>query len=394
VSLILDALRRRSSEHESSDPYVQTARADSVLRTLGFPLGQHSRIPPFKTVVLYGGSAVAVGFVGISLLILFVAPPATQSGRAPVATTSQARARPSPVAQGHPADAAPPTGAQSRGASPIGASPSISEAPDKPPSPAQSESRSVTPAETASEDEPPRSGSRFEALTTSDHGEGVHRGAPSQGSSSRQPPARVEPVAAVGPSRSLGGPPAEDHFGLALYYQGIGDFESALAHYRLLLEQHDTSAEVHNNLGLLYEGHGQVDDAVKQFQRAIAINPNYVKAHNNLGVTMMRANQLDAAAAELRVALTADPRNVESLVNLALVQRAAGRVGQARELLRRALVIDPRNAGSHYNLAVLADESGDVPTAVEHYLAFLRLGGVDHAELTPQVRARLVALGS
>ena len=62
-------------------------------------------------------------------------------------------------------------------------------------------------------------------------------------------------------------PPAQDHFGLALYYQRIGDFDNALTHYRALLERNDASAEVHNNLGLLYQDHGQPDDAVKQFQR-------------------------------------------------------------------------------------------------------------------------------
>jgi len=53
----------------------------------------------------------------------------------------------------------------------------------------------------------------------------------------------------------------------------MGDFDSALAHYRVLLEQNDASAEVHNNLGLLYEDRGQFDDAIKQFQRAIALDP-------------------------------------------------------------------------------------------------------------------------
>ncbi len=73
--------------------------------------------------------------------------------------------------------------------------------------------------------------------------------------------------------RSRRAAPREDHFGLALYYQRVGDFDHAIAHYRALLEQNDASAEVHNNLGLLYEDHGQRDDAVKQFQRAIAIDP-------------------------------------------------------------------------------------------------------------------------
>jgi len=75
-----------------------------------------------------------------------------------------------------------------------------------------------------------------------------------------------EPVPSVVAPPSPPAAPAEDHFGLALYYQRVADFDNALAHYRALLEQNDASAEVHNNLGLLYEEHGQRDDAVKQFQ--------------------------------------------------------------------------------------------------------------------------------
>ena len=105
---------------------------------------------------------------------------------------------------------------------------------------------------------------------------------------SRRPePASDPPIlAALSPPQA----PAVDHFGLALYYQRVSDFDKALIHYRALLEQNEASAEVHNNLGLLYQDRGQMDDAMAQFQRAIAIDPRYVRAHNNLGVALMRNN--------------------------------------------------------------------------------------------------------
>ena len=86
------------------------------------------------------------------------------------------------------------------------------------------------------------------------------------------------------PTTAIPAPPPADHFGLALYYQRVGDYDNALAQYRTLLEQNEVSAEVHNNLGLLYQDHGSLDEAMTQFRRAVAIEPRYVKAHNNLGV--------------------------------------------------------------------------------------------------------------
>jgi hypothetical protein len=91
----------------------------------------------------------------------------------------------------------------------------------------------------------------------------------------RRAPA-LEPIAEPAAPPAAPAVPLEDHFGLALYFQRIGDFDNALVHYRALLEKNDASAELHNNLGLLYEDHGQRDDAVKQFQRAIALDPKYV----------------------------------------------------------------------------------------------------------------------
>jgi Tfp pilus assembly protein PilF len=200
----------------------------------------------------------------------------------------------------------------------------------------------------------------------------------------RQPPPVVVPASSA---------PPPNHFALALYNQRIGNYEEALAHYRVLLEQGD-SAEVHNNIGLISLEQGRPDDAVREYQRAIALDPKYVKAHNNLGVVYMRMNRPGDAAAEFRVALSIESRNVESIVNLALLQKAAGRPAEARDLLRRAVAIDPSSAGSHYNLAVLADESGDRTIAIEHYRAFLKYGSVTHGELVTTVRARLAALGT
>ena len=85
----------------------------------------------------------------------------------------------------------------------------------------------------------------------------------------RAAPAVVE----TEPAAPRPAPPPVDYFGRALYFQRAGDFDSALAQYRVLLEQNDANAEVHNNLGLLYQDHDQLDDAIKQFQRAIAIDP-------------------------------------------------------------------------------------------------------------------------
>jgi Tfp pilus assembly protein PilF len=409
VSIILDALRRRSADHGGGDEAPDRgARADAVLATLGYPRPVKRRGMSVKTLLWFGAGAVLLGFVGLTVLIELLspsAPPRSDAAR----RASAAVTRPSsPAARGTAATSGapipdPPSSVLRGAADPTG--PVV-------PTPAGSTGRVLADATKAAQEdsaaEAPAASVR--ALPTPRYPIGT---VPTAVARSAQTPS-LRLIGTLGPSRpgpratvDRGAPepaleaiapqppaaPREDHFGLALYYQRVGDFDHAVAHYRALLEQNEASAEVHNNLGLLYEDHGQRDDAVKQFERAIAIDPKSVKAHNNLGVSLMRANQPAAAASEFRVALASDPRNVESLVNLALLQKAAGRVADARDLLRRALAIDPRNAGSHYNLAVVADEGGDAAAAIEHYRAFLRYGAVAHADLVGRVRARLTTLG-
>jgi Tfp pilus assembly protein PilF len=454
VSVILDALRRNTRREEDDGSEQPTARTDAVLSTLGYAPRPPARRRSLGTLLFYGMCAIGAGFLGLTAVIFWLAPPespaptrqrtsdnalrttqAAGAGVARRASGSTAAAAPHGVP-----DLAPPQDeaveAPSAVASGIGAPASV-RTPGREVQAGPTETRSAASAPAfaplrASGDTPASAGSRFareaplSAETQAPRETAPRETAPLEPASSADasesareafaPRAAVRTRAtAVAPgtagpttaARRASSLPAEaeapasiertpspvDHFGLALYYQRVGNFDDALTQYRALLEQNDASAEVHNNLGLLYGDHGQGDLALEQFRRAIAIDPRYVKAHDNLGVALMRGGDLTGAAAEFRVVLAADPREVEAMVNLALVQKASGRTPEARDLLQRAVALDPRSAGSHYNLAVVADENGDAVTAIEHYRAFLRYGAVAHHDLTVQVRARLAALG-
>jgi Tfp pilus assembly protein PilF len=385
VSLILDALRRRSADRGNDGEAPDgSARPDAVLATLGYPRSNRPSGVPLKTLLLAGAAALMLGFLALTVLIAMLLPSAppkpgpSRSAAAVPRPSINPGARGTAGTSGALLPGAPPVLPGAGPTGPASQMPSIASPATEPP--VVTRGQASVPIAPTVPSPPPAADRIVPALQAAPRAAIVRR------------PAAPEPAPEPAPPQTSPAP-REDHFGLALYYQRIGDFDSAIAHYRALLEQNDASAEVHNNLGLLYEEHGQRDDAITQFQRAIAIDPNYVKAHNNLGVSLMRASQPVAAASEFRVALGSDPRNVESLVNLALLQKAAGRIADARDLLRRALAIDPRNAGSHYNLAVVDDEGGNAAAAIEHYRAFLRFGSVAHADLVVRVRARLTTLG-
>jgi Tfp pilus assembly protein PilF len=374
MSAILDALRRRKDDDRSDgrDDHA-TARTDAVLATLGYPRAQPGAGPSRRALFFYGAGAVAVGAAILVGVTLFVTPDRPSGGARALQTAAMTSPRPSgaPVQSGR-SDSKASAGA-------------TAPKDDVASSAQQQLARDAAAAPQVARESQPRT--VRQASRAAGHAQTAQPPAQAQPSPPAVPVARAAPTQPAVPT-----PPAEDHFALALTYQRAGDLETALTHYRELLEQNQAGAEVYNNLGLLYHERGQFEDAATQFQRAIALDTRSAKAHNNLGVALMRLNRPGAAAGEFRVALATDPRNVESLVNLALLQKAAGRSADARDLLQRAVALDPRNAGSHYNLAVVADESGQTALAIEHYRAFLKFGAVTHGELAVRVRTRLATL--
>src|SRR6185295_2632191 len=74
VSAILDALRR--NQPDDDDPPRGDSHSEAVLATLGYPRERpRKRGLSIKMLLVYGAAAVTIGFVGLSLLIAFFAPP-------------------------------------------------------------------------------------------------------------------------------------------------------------------------------------------------------------------------------------------------------------------------------------------------------------------------------
>jgi len=84
VSLILDALRRRSADRGGDDSAVGRARADAVPATLGYARPPKRQGVPLRTLFFYGVAAVAIGFVGLTGVIAILSPsaPPTPAPRA------------------------------------------------------------------------------------------------------------------------------------------------------------------------------------------------------------------------------------------------------------------------------------------------------------------------
>ena len=97
MSLILDALKRKKpagygydgDEGDFADEARADAHSDAVLSSLALPRPRREQGLSVKMLLVYGAAAMAIGFVGLSLLIVLFAPPERPQ---PAPTMASARA--------------------------------------------------------------------------------------------------------------------------------------------------------------------------------------------------------------------------------------------------------------------------------------------------------------
>ena len=424
MSRLIDALRRSggtrllSSRRQAVPP---SAHADTVLAALGYSPKMRRRGPSRRTLYIFAAAAAMLlavgGWVMVSVYGLYSRAALGRSiGRAPSTVAPRAASRsPQPVPLKTDATSTPPGPSRVAAASeppiaqfiPARSAPLETERRDglktvpnttTAEGPAKTRRQSVdrSPSAFARRASARQVGNRQSAVGRPPSRDALRRDK-SDVPAARVPQTPAPPLAASSSPAAPAGASAvsdEDHFKLAVYYQRAGDLDTALTHYRALLQRNELNAEAHNNLGLLYQQKGQLDQAIPQFQRAILIDPKYAKAHNNLGVALLRSGNADASATEFQAVLAGDPKDVDALVNLALALKAAGNQGKAQETLLRAIAVRSTSAAAHYNLALLYEQDQEMASAIDHYRAFLTHAGVEYANLTGDVRKRVETLSA
>jgi tetratricopeptide (TPR) repeat protein len=321
MSRMLDALRRggRDRDPPQSTRDGEESQADTVLAALGYSDDSRRLRQRRRTLILAGAIAVVVFGAGAVALVNWFPLPADAVATTPGRPIDQP-VGPDPLRDGGRSNP-PQTESSNTAASPNDAARDRIQ-PEGPLTalPRRENVRSTDPVSvTAIDPVPDRVGDLPRVV------------AGSRGSDSPRPaPIPTAPAATAVTTET-------DHFKLAVYHQRAGDLDTALFHYRALLERNELNAEAHNNLGLVYQQKGLREDAIREFQRAILIEPTYAKAHNNFGVVLLQMGNADAAAKEFQSVLATDPKDVDAMINLALALKALGQAGKAQETLLQAL---------------------------------------------------------
>jgi len=191
------------------------------------------------------------------------------------------------------------------------------------------------------------------------------------------------------------------------------DFESALATFERVLEEHPDFADVHNKAGLCMAMMGDLEGALAHFDAAVDINLSYAEAHLNRGIILnelgrhveaqeafslagdldtrdsrtfpsdvgnrmavthaqlgdlyLVANHPREAARQYEAALSIRPRFMDIRSKFAESLMELGDIEQAKEELETILEARPGFVGARVRLGVVLHRLGNDEGAIEHW---------------------------
>jgi tetratricopeptide (TPR) repeat protein len=157
------------------------------------------------------------------------------------------------------------------------------------------------------------------------------------------------------------------HNGLGEIFFSRGEFEKAVAEFRIALSLRPNSPYAHNNLGLALTKTGKIDEAFEHLNTAVQILPTHPTAHYNLANVLLQKGQPDAAIKEFEQELMLDPEHVAARCDFASALLEKGDVNDATAQYKKAIEIRPDYAAAHYNLGNCYLEAGQTEPAIAEY---------------------------
>ena len=152
-----------------------------------------------------------------------------------------------------------------------------------------------------------------------------------------------------------------------------GDYQTAEAEWRKILEYDPNNANAYYNLGNLRFTQGEYEEAEQFFQHSIRLgwddfwgrddHSQKALAYDNLGVAQRRLDKLDEAVKSHETAIQHDPSYAPAYNNLGLVLEEQNQIDQAMEKYRMSVLIDPYYAIGHYNVGITLREQEEFEEA-------------------------------
>jgi len=155
-----------------------------------------------------------------------------------------------------------------------------------------------------------------------------------------------------------------------------GDYESALVHYRLALENAgigELQFQAHLGVGSACAASDRLDDAAAAYRAALEIKPDDAAALYSLGLVTKDQGRYEEAAKLFANAAVRDPRLGEALVQLGVVYEHLGRHEDAVEACRQARTVLDDDEAAELCVAVALFQMGLYAEAIQAFETALEL---------------------
>ncbi len=147
-----------------------------------------------------------------------------------------------------------------------------------------------------------------------------------------------------------------------------GDFEAALADYRLVSELYPDLVQPYNNSGIIYRDLGRYEEAVRMFARAREVDPRSMLPVRNMWWVLNQYLKRPVEAEEpARALVELQPDSAWAHHSLGWTLVSLRRFEEAEEHTRKVLEIDPQHPYAVSNLAHLLFRRGSFGEAIEIY---------------------------
>ncbi|MFL6446996.1 MAG: tetratricopeptide repeat protein [Bryobacteraceae bacterium] len=131
-----------------------------------------------------------------------------------------------------------------------------------------------------------------------------------------------------------------------------GDFPTAIAAFRQLVQLGEDSPELRNNLGIALYQSGDFHGALQEFAAVLSKSPNSGPASLFYGLSLLNLQRPKEALPYLNRANRARPDDVIVLSAIARANVASNQVLAANDFFRHVTRLDPKNAPAWYGLGI------------------------------------------
>ncbi len=164
---------------------------------------------------------------------------------------------------------------------------------------------------------------------------------------------------------------------LGMIYNGTGNYELAITHFKQSLDSDPTNAAAFRGLAKAYQAENKFSEAELTFKQAIKLKPDYWAGYNELGKFYYKQSRYEDAVKQFKEVIKYTPDNSRGYNNLGAIYFMLERWSDAKDMFERSLKIQA-TYGIYSNLGTLNYIEGKFEKAAKMYEQALNLNDNDY----------------